>query len=211
MDISSLGCLLCKGILIGFLIAAPVGPIGILCIRRTLAGSYSLGLATGLGAGVADTVYGAIAGFSLVSIANFITQHDFYLRLFGGILLVWIGYSIFQAPLRESKLENEPGETLLHGFSSAFLLTLSNPITLIVFAAAFAAMGVSPVEDSLVQGFALVGGVFIGANGWWLSLSTLTRFLHHKISDVQLLWINRASGMMLFGFAIYILLSLVNY
>ncbi|MBI2707198.1 MAG: LysE family transporter [Proteobacteria bacterium] len=209
MIVSSLCLLFLKGILIGFLIAAPVGPIGILCIRRTLSGHYGLSLATGFGAGVADTVYGAIAGFSLVSIATFITQYDFYLRLFGGILVGWIGFSIFKAPLRQDKLKNRPRETLLHAFTSAFFLTFSNPITLIVFAAAFAALGVSPVDDSFTQGLALVGGVFVGANGWWLSLSTVVRLMHHKISDTHLLWINRASGIMLFGFAIYIVLSLL--
>lgn len=209
MIVSSLCLLFLKGILIGFLIAAPVGPIGILCIRRTLSGHYGLSLATGFGAGVADTVYGAIAGFSLVSIATFITQYDFYLRLFGGLLVGWIGFSIFKSPLRQDKLKNRPRETLLHAFTSAFFLTFSNPITLIVFAAAFAALGVSPVDDSFTQGLALVGGVFVGANGWWLSLSTVVRLMHHKISDTHLLWINRASGIMLFGFAIYIVLSLL--
>ncbi len=209
MILSSLCFLFLKGILIGFLIAAPVGPIGILCIRRTLSGRYGLGLMTGLGAGVADTVYGTIAGFSLVSIAALITQYDFYLRLFGGILVGWIGFSILKAPLRPDKLKNSQGETLFHGFTSAFFLTLSNPITLIAFAAAFAALGISPVEDSLSQSLALVGGVCVGANGWWLSLSTAVHLMHHKISETQLLWINRSSGIMLFGFSIYIFVSLV--
>jgi threonine/homoserine/homoserine lactone efflux protein len=210
MMLSSLFSLFFKGILIGFVIAAPVGPIGILCIRRTLSGRYGLGLITGLGAGVADTVYGAIAGFSLVSIAALIVQYDFYLRVFGGFLVGWIGFSILKAPLHSDTLKNSQKETLFHGFTSAFFLTLSNPITLIVFAAAFAALGVSPREGSISQSFILVGGVFVGANGWWFSLSTAVRLMHHKISDVQLLWINRASGIMLLGFSIYMLLSLVS-
>ncbi len=206
---SALGSLFLKGILIGFMIAAPVGPIGILCIRRTLSGRYGLGFITGLGAGVADTVYGAIAGFSLVSIANFITQYDFYLRLFGGILVGWIGFTIFKTPLHQGEVKNGRGETLPHAFTSSFFLTLSNPITLLVFAAAFTALSVSPAEDSTLQGLALVGGVFVGANGWWLSLSTAVRLMHHKISDAQLLWINHLSGVMLLGFSAYMLLSLL--
>jgi threonine/homoserine/homoserine lactone efflux protein len=198
-----------KGILVGFLIAVPVGPIGILCIRRTLAGSYVLGLFTGLGAAVADTFYGAIAGFSLVGIANFIKSYDFYLRFFGGGILAWISIFIFRAPLRENTIEEGGGGTLLHGFTSAFFLTVSNPVTLLVFAAAFAVMGVSPVHDSFLQASALVAGVFVGASAWWLSLSTAVQLVHHRLSDKHLLWINRSSGVMLLGFSAYMLLSLL--
>lgn len=209
MIASSLILLFLKGLLIGFVIAAPIGPIGILCIQRTMSGRYGLSLMTGLGAGVADTVYGAIAGFSLVSIANFITQYGFYLQLFGGMLLGWIGFSIFRSPLRQESLETRSKETLFHGFTSAFFLTLSNPIALIVFAAAFTVMGIVPQDESLDQGLALVSGVFVGANGWWLALSTTIHMIHHKLSETNLLWINRISGGMLLGFGAYMLLSLL--
>lgn len=209
MVLSSYLFLFLKGILIGFVIAAPVGPIGILCIRRTLSGSYVLGLVTGLGAAFADTFYGAVAGFSLATIADFIKANDFYLRFFGGLLLLWLGVSIFRAPPRETKQDHADGVSLFHGFTSAFFLTVSNPITLIVFAAAFAAMGVAEANDSLVHASTLVVGVFVGASTWWLSLSTTIHLMHHMFSDKQLLWINRSSGVMLLGFAIYMLLSLV--
>ena len=209
MSLSILFIIFLKGILAGFVIAAPVGPIGILCIRRTLSGRYALGFVTGLGAGLADTFYGAIAGFSLASIAEFIKNNDFYLRLFGGILLGRISFSIFRSPPREPNLETGEEGTLLHGFTSAFFLTISNPITLIVFGAAFAAMGISPAEDSLSQASALVVGVFLGSTTWWLSLSTSVHLMHHKLSDRQLLWINRCSAIMLGMFSTYILLSLV--
>lgn len=208
MALSILCLLFLKGILVGFLIAAPVGPIGILCIRRTLSGSYALGLATGLGAGLADTFYGAVAAFSLAGIADFIHNNNFYLRLVGGFVLGWIGFTIFRAPPRKSGVEMVAGETLIHACTSAFFLTVSNPVTLLVFAAAFAAMGISTVNDSISQATALVVGVFVGANAWWLSLSTAVRLMHHKLSDTQLLWINRCSGVMLFGFSAYLLLSL---
>lgn len=199
-----------KGMIAGFIIAAPVGPVGILCIRRTLSGRYALGIVTGLGAGLADTFYGAIAGFSLASIADFIKHNDFYLRLVGGILLGWLGFSIFRSSPRETNSESREKVTLLHGFTSAFFLTVSNPITLLVFGAAFAAMGISPAEDSLSQASVLVIGVFLGATTWWLSLSTSVHLMHHMLSDDQLLWINRASGVMLVMFSLYMLLSLVR-
>ncbi len=209
MVLSDLCILFLKGIFIGFIIAAPVGPIGILCIRRTLSGSYTLGLFTGLGAAFADTFYGAVAGFSLASIADFIHHNNFYLRFFGGILVGWIGFSIFRSPPRQNKPEEGTKDTLFHGFTSAFLLTVSNPLTLIVFAAVFAAMGVSPLNDSLFHASVLVTGVFVGASAWWLSLSTAVHLMHHKLSDQQLIWINRSSGVMLVGFSAYMLLSLL--
>ncbi len=207
MVVSSLLLLFFKGVLIGFVIAAPIGPIGILCIQRTISGRYGLSLMTGLGAGVADTVYGAIAGFSLVSISNFIAEYELYLRLFGSVLLGWIGFSIFRSPLRHESVETQSKETLLHGFTSAFFLTLSNPIALIVFAAAFTVMGIAPQDDSLDQGIVLVSGVFVGANSWWLALSTTIHLIHHKLSETNLLWINRISGGMLLGFGAYMLLG----
>ncbi len=198
-----------KGILIGFAIAAPVGPIGILCIRRTLSGRYALGLFTGFGAGLADTFYGAVAGFGLASISDFITYYDFYLRLFGGLLVAWIGFSIFRAHPGAMTQDSKVEGSLFNAFTSAFFLTLSNPITLLVFAAAFAAIGVKPVDDSLSQASLLVAGVFVGATTWWLSLSTAVHLMHHKLTETQFLWINRSSGIMLLGFSIYILLSLL--
>lgn len=210
MEFPSLCILFFKGILIGFAIAAPVGPIGILCIRRTLSGQKALAGLTGLGSACADAFYGTIVAFSLAGIANFITKHDFYLRLFGGLLVAWIGFSVIRNPSIK-KIENklEGRNSSFHTFSSAFLLTISNPITLIVFAAAYTAMGVSPNYQSFTQALLLVVGVFMGASLWWMSLITTTYLMRHKFSELQLLWINRFSGVTLIGFSLYILLSLI--
>lgn len=209
MLIPDLILLFCKGIIVGFVIAAPVGPIGILCIRRTLSGNFPLGILTGIGAGLADTFYGAVAAFSLATIADFIKHYNFYIRLFGGLLLIWFGIALFRASPRQEKKVKGENTTLFHGLTSGFFLTLSNPVTLLVFAIAFAAIGVDPHQESFSQATALVMGVFVGATAWWLSLCTTVHMIHHKLSDTQLLWINRVSGGMLFLFAIYVLLSLV--
>lgn len=209
MELSFLSVLFLKGILIGFAIAAPVGPIGILCIRRTLTNQKLLAILTGLGSTCADVFYGAVAAFSLVGISEFIVKYDFYLKFFGGILVAWIGFSVItSAPLKTDKM---PGgrDSLVHTFTSAFVLTASNPITLIVFAAAFTAMGVSPLYQSFSQASALVTGVFIGASCWWTFLIVTIYLLKHKLSETQLLWINRFSGVILLGFSAYILISLV--
>jgi threonine/homoserine/homoserine lactone efflux protein len=209
MVFSGLLTLLFKGILVGFMIAAPVGPIGILCIRRTLSGCYALGFVTGLGAAVADTFYGAVVGFSLATVQDFIQAHSYYLHLTGGFLLGWIGLAILRSSPRPKISESSQEENLLHGFVSAFLLTISNPLPLLVFGASFAAVGVATANDSLLQAFILVFGVFIGASAWWLTLSTGVKLFHKRISDTHLLWINRFSGLMLLGFSLYMLASLL--
>lgn len=209
MDFSSLCILFVKGILIGFAIAAPVGPIGILCIRRTLSNQKMLAVLTGLGSACADVFYGTVAAFSLAGIADFIIKYDFYLKFFGGILVAWIGFSVITSPPFKNENNLKERDSLLHAFTSAFVLTLSNPITLIVFAAAFTAMGVSPVYQSFSQASFLVVGVLIGASCWWISLIITIYFLKHKLSELQLLWINRFSGIILIGFSVYILASLI--
>src|SRR5437868_1983392 len=98
MDISSFLILFFKGILIGFAIAAPVGPVGILCIRRTLSNHKVLAVLTGVGSACADVFYGTIAAFSLVSITDYITRNEFYLKLFGGVLIFWVGFSVIKHP-----------------------------------------------------------------------------------------------------------------
>lgn len=209
MDLSSLLLLFFKGILIGFSVAAPVGPIGILCIRRTLSNQKILAILTGLGSASADAFYGSIAAFSLAGIADFLTNHDFYLRFFGGFLVAWIGFSVIASPPFKNENKLKERDSSLHAFTSAFALTMSNPITLVVFAAAFTAMGISPFYQSFSQASLLVTGVFIGACCWWITLITIIHFLKHKLSKQQLLWINRFSGIILIGFSLYIWGSLV--
>lgn len=198
-----------KGILIGFAIAAPVGPIGILCIRRTLLNHLFLAGVTGLGAACADAFYSAIAAFSLAGIADLITRYNFYLKLFGGIIIACIGFSILKNPTFKNDGKLSTKDSSFHAFTSAFALTLSNPITLVVFAAAFTAMGIHPVYESFSQASLLVVGVFIGASCWWAFLIIFTSLVQHKFSEKQLLWINRFSGAILIGFSVYILGSLV--
>lgn len=209
MDFSSFLILLFKGILIGFVISAPLGPVGILCIRRTLANQKILASLTGMGAVCADVFYATIAAFSLSSISDLITKHGFYLRLFGGILVAWIGFSVIKNSSLKNVEELQAQDSLFHSFTSAFILTLSNPITLIVFAAAFATLGVASSHQSFSQALFLVAGVCIGASCWWASLITIIYLMQHKLSAPQLFWINRFSGVTLIGFSVYILLSLI--
>lgn len=209
MDLPSLFILLLKGFVIGFVIAAPVGAVGILCIRRTLAQHKFLAVLTGLGSAFADAFYATLTAFSLAGISELIIKYDFYLKLFGGILLIFLGFSILRSHHLKEMQKVDTKDSPLHTFTSAFVLTISNPLTLFVFAAAFSATGISPHYESFIQASLLVVGVFCGACGWWLSLITIISLMKHKLSDTQLHWINWFSGAILLVFAASILASLV--
>ncbi len=206
--ISSLLLLFLKSCFLGFLFSIPVGPVSVLCIRRTLGGCSGASLALGVGAAAADTMYAAIAGFSLAGISAFIQHYHFYLHLFGGLFVGWLGFRMLRSPLSRKMPQSLQQGSLFSELSSSFFLTLSNPVLLLVFAAAFAALNISLAEHSFPQGAALIGGVFLGAMGWWIVLTTGVHVLRHHLSENHLFWINRMSSLLLLGFSAYILLRL---
>jgi threonine/homoserine/homoserine lactone efflux protein len=193
--------LLLKGLLIGLSIAAPVGPIGLLCIKRSLEHGLAAGLATGLGAATADAFYGAVAGFGLASISSFLTAQQTPLRIVGGLVLLWLGASSFrERPARERTLEN--GRNLFVDYATTVGLTLTNPATIISFAAVFASVGLSEAAGSYAKAGSFVAAVFVGSALWWLALSTSVSLVRARISTGAIRWINRASGLVLIGFAV---------
>ncbi len=195
-----------KGFIIGISIAAPVGPIGVLCIQRTLSGGKSQGLATGLGAASADAVYGVVAAFGLTIISNFLISQDTWFRLIGGAFLVYLGVKAFMAsPGRLKQAENNT--RLISAYGSTFLLTLANPMTILSFAAIFAGLGL--VNNNLNYGSAvlMVLGVFGGSAVWWLFLSSSASLFRDRIGD-KLVWLNRISGTIISTFGIIAILSL---
>ncbi len=123
-----------KGLLIGLAIAAPVGPIGILCIHRSLHDGFKIGLMTGLGAAFADGTYGLIAGFGLTALSSLLINHQFWIRLAGGLFLLYLGIKMFLASPRE-KQSNDSDHSAWHALSTTFLLTLTNPTTILSFIA----------------------------------------------------------------------------
>lgn len=190
-----------EGIAVGLAIAAPVGPVGVLCISRTLRHGIWIGLASGLGAAVADAVYGAIAGFGVSSVAVFLLDYQEPLRVFGGGFLLFLGVRILaRGPAHEAK---QPiwGEPRVFGaFTSCFLLTLTNPITILAFVAIFAGLGLVEATTSIATGVILVLGVFLGSAVWWLALSGLVALLRGHVTPRILIWVNRVSGAILTGF-----------
>jgi threonine/homoserine/homoserine lactone efflux protein len=198
-----------RGLLIGFSIAAPVGPIGVLCMRRTLADGRLSGLVSGLGAATADALYGSVAGFGLTLVSDFLLQQQAGLRLVGGLFLCFLGLRTFFAiPAVDPARAKSRG--LARDFASTFLLTLTNPLTILSFAAVFAGLGLGEAGggDFRAAG-ALVLGVFLGSAGWWLLLSGAVSLLRGRLAPSGLRWINRLSGLVILGFGLLALGSLL--
>ncbi|HBF38150.1 MAG TPA: lysine transporter LysE [Firmicutes bacterium] len=202
--------LLWKGILIGVLIAAPVGPIGFLCIKRTLNAGRLHGFVAGLGAATADTIYGAVAGFGLTVVSNVLIHYHYWLRLGGGLFLCGLGIiSFFSKPAIAP--ENFNGKSLIGVYFSTFLLTLANPLTVLAFTAIFAGLGVGrglirpEHRQSTGATQLLILGVFLGSVVWWLFLTMLVGGFRSKFDYRKLLWVNRISGMVICGFGLVVL------
>ncbi|NDI33890.1 LysE family translocator [Chengkuizengella sediminis] len=196
-----------KGLIIGFTIAAPVGPIGILCIHRTLYQGRVYGFLTGLGAATADMMYGFIAGFGLTFISNFLMDQKIILQIAGGGFLVYIGLKIFSSkPQDSASSSNKKG--LLSSYLITFFLTITNPITILSFIGIFAGLGVGSMENpNYFLSFLLVIGVFLGSACWWIILTGLAGIFRERINPTFLKWINRLSGIFILCFGLLVIFS----
>lgn len=195
-----------KGFVIGFSIAAPVGPIGILCIQRTLSGGNLQGLVTGLGAATADAVYGFIAAFGLTFISNFLVDQSIWFRLIGGIFLCYLGIRAFLRKPQEQTV-SVSNSTNLSAYGTTFFLTLTNPMTILFFAGIFAGLGIVSESMHYASAGLMVIGVFTGSAAWWLFLSGATGIFRNKISESKLALVNKISGFIILAFGVIALLS----
>ena len=209
MEISqSLGIVL-KGLALGFSIAAPVGPIGILCIRRTLACGFKAGLVSGLGAASADSVYGTIAAAGLTLVADFLVKQQLWLGLLGGGFLIYLGVKTFRTlPPAENGISEKSSTG--GDYLSTLLLTLSNPMTIFMFAAIFGGMSVQTGVVYRYNAFLLVLGVFTGSALWWLTLSATVSLLREKVNTRLMGWVNRLAGVVIAGFGIFVLVKTIG-
>ena len=187
--------------MIGLAIAAPVGPIGVLCIRRTLADGRLVGLLTGLGAATADGVYGAIAGFGLTAVTDLLIGRGPWLGIGGGLFLCYLGVRTFIAVPAESPAALQPG-ALFAIFSSTFVLTLTNPTTILSFVAIFAGLGLGNTGGDYLAASVLVAGVFLGSALWWLGLSGAVSIFRERVGSRAMRGINRLSGLLIGGFGV---------
>lgn len=217
---SSLLSSLLTGLILGLSIAAPVGPIGILCIRRTLAQGLWVGLVSGLGAATADALYGCIAGFGLTAIANVLTERAIWLRIVGGLFLCYLGITTILAtpstnmtpPPSVATSGNASSSTvavrkgmmrsLLTAYASTLALTLTNPATILSFAAIFAGLGLANADQNFGRAGTLVLGVFCGSALWWVFLSSTVSLFRQWFTPAGLQWLNRLSGGILLAFGV---------
>jgi threonine/homoserine/homoserine lactone efflux protein len=198
-----------KGLILGFSIAAPVGPIGLLCIRRSLTQGRLAGFLSGMGAATADGLYGAMAAFGLTAVFAVLTNLTPWLRVFGGLYLLWLGWhTLRQPPAKKEAASSIKAGDYWGAYVSTFLFTLSNPVTIFTFLAIFSGAGL-PAVTSQNWGTALwmVVGVFCGSALWWLILSHGVSGLAAKLNAEDNLtffkWVNRFAGVGIMAFAIY--------
>ncbi|MFN4311301.1 MAG: LysE family translocator [Ferrovibrio sp.] len=196
-----------KGALAGFIIAAPVGPVGVLCVQRTLHQGRLAGLSAGLGAALADALYGCIAAFGLSLVSRWLQDHETLFRLVGGAFLLFMAWRMLRAALHPSR---EVATAPLHGSDgpvaglvSTFVLTATNPITIVAFLGIFAFFGIGSLGLSHAMAAWLVLGVFAGSSVWWLSLAALASAFRRRLGNDGLRWINGLSGLMILGFGLY--------
>jgi threonine/homoserine/homoserine lactone efflux protein len=201
---------LLKGVAIGFLMAVPVGPINLLCLRRTLAEGRRVGFVSGLGAAAADTTYGAIAAVGLTAVTSFLVNHRPSLELFGGLFLILLGLHTMRT---RTQPRNQAAAVhvrrLWDAFVSTFVYTLANPMLIIVFTGVFASLGLGWQPGRTLDALELVGGVFLGSSLWWLTLTMLAGTLGRRLDDGALRWINLIAGGVIVAFGIWQLVRLI--
>ena len=190
-----------KGMLIGFAIAAPVGPIGLLCIQRTLARGRWSGVLSGMGAASADALYGCIAGFGLAALAGLLLAWQTELQIGGGLFLLYLGGQTWRTPPAMAQAQVQPTRAgLLGDYLSTLALTLTNPVTILAFLGIFAGLGLAAEQQDFAAAGWLVSGVFLGSLLWWLLLAGTVGLVRGRLTPTRLGWINRASGALIAGF-----------
>jgi threonine/homoserine/homoserine lactone efflux protein len=193
-----------EGAVIGFCLAAPLGPVGILCVRRTLERGARFGLVIGVSAAASDMVNSTVAAFGVTLVSDFITVQQHWIRLVGGIILLVIGYGVLRTHLLANQAAKRSGGHTWAVVSTA-LLVFTNPLTLFAFAAAFALIGVANIAGHPVSGLMLIAGVFFGSLTWFVLLVGLVHFFKEKVARVRLTLVNRVAGALLMLCGLYAL------
>lgn len=201
--------LLLQGLLIGFLASVPLGPIGVICIQRTLNGTQKSGFISGLGAATADTVFATLAVFSLSFMTEFMDAHKHWFTAIGGILVILLGFSIFYKRVKRPSQRRQSGSSFLSDYLSILFLTLTNPAYILVFITLFAALGISSEGNHTAVNLLLIAGVLVGAACWWLILTYVVNKLRKRFRLRHLWWINKITGAVIVLFGVLLVLSIV--
>lgn len=195
--------ILWRGMVLGVIIAAPVGPIGLLCIRRSLERGLTAGLATGLGAAIADALFSAIAAFGITAVLDLITGNMLQLQIVGGLFLLGVAIHAFMRDPKPLAAAPEAGN-LTAAVATGLLFTITNPVTILGISAVIVGFGNTkgPAQDAT-----LVAGVFLGSLAWWGILCGGVTLLRHRVTGRTVHWINIATGILLAALGLYALLS----
>lgn len=199
------GLLFAKGLLLGLSIAAPVGPMALLCLRTTLAHGFLPGLLGGLGVAAGDAFYATVAAFGLQAAAVVLTGQSLWLGVLGGLYLLWFGLTTARQPL-PTEAVGDARRRGLATFVTTFLLTLANPPTIMIFAAMFASLGLVEAQAGTGTALAVIAGVTLGSAGWWVLFATTVDRLRGRLQGPLFVWVNRVSGMALAGFGLWALI-----
>lgn len=192
-----------KSLLLGLAIAAPLGPIGTLCINRTLEKGFAAGVSGGLGTALADALYAALAAIGFAAFSGFLTILDTPLRLIGGAFMLWLGFKSFKIQ-PTSGAAKVSARDLLGTMLATFTLTVVNPMTILSFTALFAGLGLA-ANASAAHALLVVAGVFAGSMLWWIILSGGISMARHRLPGKLAVWISRFSGMLLLAFGLWAL------
>ena len=201
--------LLIKGVIMGLMGSIPLGPIGVLCIQRTLSGRFRSGFASGLGAATADTIFATVALFFYSLVMSFIESRMTLLTVIGGIIVIVIGVSLF---VRKTKVQirrnRVGGKKVFKDYISTFLLTLTNPAYILVFIAIFSSMGIDRDGNmSIADGVLILSGVAAGACSWWFALTFAIDKLRGRFRPRHLVVLNRAAGVLIFVLGVVAVIS----
>lgn len=200
-----------KGIIIGLLASVPLGPIGVICIQRTINKGQLSGFLSGMGAASADTIFAAIAGFSLTIIISYIEERHIIFQAVGGVIVLLLGIKIFYTnPIRQLRRHQRRKDNLVEDYFSILAVTITNPLAIFLFVALFASLGVVTGNSNPMLSLVTTGGVFIGAAVWWYILTSLVNTYRKKFRLRQLWWINKISGAAIFTLGAIAIIGLVR-
>jgi len=198
-----------KGIIIGLLVSTPIGPMGVLCVQRTLNKGKSSGFSSGMGIATADAIFALIAGLGISFIIHFLSEQQLIIKIIGGVVIAFIGLKIFITnPVKQLKKHRREGKTLFEDFISILFMALSNPFTVFLYIAIFAGLNLHDVSTGYSSALLVVTGVFVGASISWFTISTVVNYFRAKIRLRKLMWINRIAGLTIILFGVFAICSL---
>jgi threonine/homoserine/homoserine lactone efflux protein len=201
--------LIIEGILIGFVVAVPVGPLGLLCISRALAVGALCGLLSGVGVATADALAAGIAALGISFVSEFLSDYQIALRMVGGLFLCYLGWRTYRTHPKEHLAPSQVSG-LFNAYATTFFLTFSNPVTILSFIAIYAGWHVPSLHGRYFAATALALGVFIGSASWWVGMFVAITACHGKFNLRVVHWVHRISGVLIAGFGVAILLSLTR-